>query len=516
MAQRSTAADVRIKAATDSRAAAVQEAAFYRSKLAALESGAISEASKLELERSADLEKKLAAALSSKGKLQAQYSQVETQLRQERDLRSAAEEHARLLSERGEATQSSYSRSLVDISDLQRRVHAHESTIQTHLEAIASLTSQHEQVRAEHDDLKQRHIESTSTQAQFSETLDQTQGLLATAHTKIAALEDDLASKQQQLEESQTRVGNLESELQRKTLDAQLATDRHTDLSTRHSAQQSELLQLRSLTSNKLSELLSAHQQSTQRSLAEDRPVHAQKWQAAAAEADSLRSLHKEALSRADATQADVLEARSKHAMLEKQIQAFRSEIASLRNQHISAVQDATRLKSDLATKDIDLSEQSRAAEAADTKASLLRSILIEHGIPIDGADGSPRPENGAGGPAVDQLVRRVHELEAQLEARTRAQRSLESAHEDSRRDLHIAEQQLLDASRHKQKTDDQLNQVHQELERARSPTGRSINGDSVDDRTLRAEADLQSLQERHKGLADAHGKAVQYVSTLR
>ena len=256
MAQRSTAADERVKAASESRAAAVQEAAFYRSKLAALESGSASDASKLEQERNADLEKKLAAALSAKNKLNTQYSQVEAQLRQEKDLRAAAEEHARLLSERGEATQSSYSRSLVDISDLQRRNHAHESTIQTHLEAIASLTSQHEQVRAEHEDLRQRYADSTSTHTQFSETLDQTQGLLASAHAKVAGLEEEIAVKQRLLEESQAKVGSLESELQRKTLDVQLAADRHADLSSQHTSQQAELLQLRNLTSTKLSELL--------------------------------------------------------------------------------------------------------------------------------------------------------------------------------------------------------------------------------------------------------------------
>ena len=73
------------------RASAVQEAAFYRAKLAALESSSEREASRLERERIAELERQLADATSTQDQRDLRIKELEDSLALQTTLLQQAE-----------------------------------------------------------------------------------------------------------------------------------------------------------------------------------------------------------------------------------------------------------------------------------------------------------------------------------------------------------------------------------------------------------------------------------------
>ena len=514
MAERAGMADQSIQQANAARAIAVQEASFYRAKLAAIEGGSSNDSSKLDRERIAELERRLMAATEEKSSHDRKAQQAQAELAQEAKLRKAAEEHAQMASDRAAATESSYSRALSDYADMQRKARSFESTASGHREQITTLSSSVSKSEAEYQHLKNRLETSESSLDQYLRTLEQTQAAFNAANAQSEEMQVLWTNAREELATSQAQIASLKADLEAKSAEHSDATSRADELDRMLKTTKVEHEAMRALTSGSLSELVAAAKANRDTSSRDIGSPNQSLLRAAQEETESVRALHREAVKRAEAAHSDLEDASSRHLHLEKQVLSLRSEIAALRSQLSASSRDLARLKSDLSTKDIDVSEQSRLAEASETKAVLLRSLLIDHGIPVDESDGSPRLGNSvSGGSTSEQLYRRVQELEAQLEHRTRSQRDLESAHHESRRDLEAAQQQLRHASHRQHASEEQAGHLRDELERVTSPTGRrSAQGFVDDERLVQSEAELRTLQLEHSKLQDVHTKAVQYV----
>ena len=494
-------ADQRIAQANKGRASALQEASFYRSKMAALETNTTGDLYKLERGRIADLERRVAEMGSAKTSLERKVEELDSDLDRQRDIAQTALEREPAHLQRADAAESAYSRSLTDFADLQRRAHTNESSVQEHLGKITSLESQLAQARSQHSHLCSKLTNVEDSLDQHLLALEQTRTNLASAHAhtkevegmwnrskedlafhrgRSIELETDLHKLQQQLEAAQSRVEELDRALQ-------ISTD--------------EVQSLRDLTSSHLRQLLETSRETKNRDLNDESALHAEQLQAMQQELERHKNLAKEAHSRHGAAQAELRNARLQHSGAEKQVSLLRGELASMRARHASALEASSRAQGQVTQRDLDLREKSRTIEAAEVKAGLLRSLLAENGLIAD-EKGSPSMGSGESNVV---LRRKIAELESRLEQRTQTTLELQNLHDEARREAESSSHGL-------RMSEEQIDSLRSQMEQMKFAN--SDNGASAETamKAERAQNDLAALQDKHQQLETTHMKAVQYV----
>ncbi|KAK4704660.1 hypothetical protein P7C70_g1551, partial [Phenoliferia sp. Uapishka_3] len=509
LAEQSHSVDERVATSTRARTAALQEASYYRAKLAALESGSLGDATKLERERSLDLERKLSESLAAKALLERQVEKLESDVEHHTDMRASAEERHQTAALRADDAEGSHSRAIADYAELQRRTNSQELTIQDRMEQVASLTSATQQLTAENAALKEHATRSEEAVNQHVRVLGETQLALAAAQARTDEVHSVWQQSQAELADHQARAHQLQADLDAKHLESTAATAKAADLERILKATRDEHEATKILAAGGLAELLASHhdRETKSRDIAPD-DVNSTRLKALEEESASMKQLHQDVRAKHSAALEELDGVRSREVQLQAQVVQLRSEVASLRDQHVQALDEVNRHKAIAQDRDFEAKEASRTREAAEVRVGLLRHIMGDHGLTVSDDELATRFPPMTGNETPEQLHRRVQDLEGRLEQRTRAHQELESAHEDARRELQEAEQRYRDVSRHREVTDDQLEQLHGEVSRLRSATVSPEDGA----RAVKTEEELEALQVRHRQLESTHLKAVQYV----
>ncbi|KAL8290164.1 hypothetical protein RQP46_003103 [Phenoliferia psychrophenolica] len=511
LADQAQSFDERVATATRARTVALQEASYYRAKLAALETGSAGDVTKLERERTQDLERKLAESLAAKTLLERQVEKLESDVEHHSEMRASVEERHQAATSRADAAESSYSRSLSDYAELQRRANNHETTIQEHFEQIAALQSTAQVLSAENATLKERTGRTDDTVAQHMRTIEETQAALAAAHARNDEVHGVWEQSQREVAEHQQRAHQLQAELDQKHLEATTATAKAADLERILHSTREEHEATKAVAAGGLAQLLAAHRDrgtSQSRDIAPDDAATTARLQALEEETTATKQMHQDVRSKHAAALGELEGVRSREVALQAQVIQLRSELGTLRTQHAHALDDVSRHKSLAHDRESEAKDATRVREAAEVRAGLLRQIMADHGLAVTDDELSTRFPPMTGTETPEQLHRRVQELEGRLEQRTRAHQELEVAHEDARRELQETEARYRDVSRHRDVTDEQLEQLHTEVSRLRSTTVSPEEGA----RAVKTEGDLEALQARHRQLESTHLKAVQYV----
>ena len=504
-----------VATATQSRLAALQEAAFYRAKLSALESGSVGDITKLDRERTSELEKKLAASLSAKSALEAEVAQLESEVEHHSTGKAAAEERGSSAITRADAVEASYSRSLADYAELQRQAHTHQSTLSDHLLQVATLTATAQRLNAENTHFKERSETSETSLAQHVATLEATQLALAAATARNEEIQSIWMKTSTELDESRAKVLELQTELDSHKVTSTTATTRAVDLERVLKATREEHEATKLLATGSLAELVASHREAKTREVGNGLDVSMSK--ASEMEAESFKRLHSESRSKLDETMAELNESRSREVALQTQMLALRSEVATLRDNHAAALVDVGRHKTFAVNKDVNLRESTRTREAAEIKSVLLRSLMQEHGLSINEEDLASKAVPLDADASPEQLHRRVLELEGRLDQRMRSYTELENAQAELRKEITESEQRFSEVTRQHQSSNEQVDQLTGELERAHSSfSSRSlVASPELTERADSAERELESLQGRHRHLESTQLKAVQYVKGM-
>ena len=119
----------KVREAERVRTSALQEAAYLKAKISALESGEVSALVSTETARATDLEKRLTSALAQLDKYEAQFVQYETILEHEKHSREAAEDREREASSRAEDAQVAHTRALTELTNLHERASVAEASL---------------------------------------------------------------------------------------------------------------------------------------------------------------------------------------------------------------------------------------------------------------------------------------------------------------------------------------------------------------------------------------------------
>lgn len=427
IAQQAQSEAERVAEADRGRTAALQEAAFFRAKLHALEKGDAGEVTRLDRERAAQSEKQLSEALRESAELERQIQSLREDLKLEANLRQSAEERLSDTAKRAMAAEGAQMRAYDELAMLQKRSHGHENQLREHQEQVAVLTSLVAQHQSDYETSKAQLMEHRSALETHQKGLPDLQAALAAAtarageHERLHFQHRDLASQHQDT------INRLRSALDSKTAEADAHSGRIADLEALLNTHRTEIDAHKTALNGGLAQLLASNsQQQASRGLNSSVvPDHVtEKMRALETEAESLRQLQAQTRASAESTSAALQELRERNYSLEKEHSGLRTELSALRTQLSIALQEVTRMKDQSSSKDLELRDRSRAVEAAQLRDSLLRQYITERGLSVPGDE-----ELSAKGNFADK---RIEELEAEVDARTRQVQEAEQQAQDT------------------------------------------------------------------------------------
>lgn len=478
----------RVSEAERAKSSAMQEAAYYRAKLAALEINNEPEIQRLERVRVQELENHMSALMNERWAQDRKLNELNDSVAMHTMLYEQAEARCQEALKRGEKLDEAHTRAAQMYNDLLDKHESLEVKYRDHQDKLVSQSSLLEQREADEVGLRGQVDELLQSKEQHIRALDQAKIALQAASARATEVDMHHERAQEKIKTLEADLADLRGELETRTAEAENARENLTDAENSWAKSREEADAFRALTTTSLGELLDTHRDLK---ADEDRVLrgHMEKIQAVEAEAQQLRMMLREAAQRADESAAKLLDERKKTQEAQSEHSTLQSQMVVLRGQLSNALGDGARLKKDLSGLEGKMRERAKEASDATAKLSMLRNYLAENGVTVDEDD--LRPSSRANGRVTPETI---SELESKLSERTRL-------HEN-------AERELAQVIRQKRDMETQLHSL-------RSASSPESNGDS-DLRVQEVEEKLERVQEAHalkiKQLEDDYNMAVHYV----
>lgn len=493
---RAQEASDRIKEAERLRSNAIQETAFYRAKLSAMESYADNELTRLERERATDLEQKLAAVMKESAERDHKLKELTESLSLQTTLLEQAEARAEDASKRADTLSQNHERVVDAHTTLQQQHATMEVTLRDHANKLLSQTSLIEQREADQMKLQAQIEELMLSREQHVRALEQARSAVQTATTRAEEVDAQHMRSQERIMQLEADIGELRGELEARTAEVEAARVHIADVENSWAKSREEADAFRRATTGGLGELLDIHRDLK---ADEDRATrgHAEKFGAMQAETDSLREMLAEASQRATSAHDELLQERRKARDVEAETMSLRAQIVGLRTQLSHVLADTGRLRKELAAKDVDLEARTKEISTAEARLGAIRSYLTENGIVVEG-DNFYSKDGSATAVRITDLESKLNEQTRQTE---RVERELQSA---------LAHRRDADA-----RVEDLSTQLDQ-LRVTQSPSRRNGVDNAAEARISELERKLEETESSYKArlqqLEEDYQLAVHYV----
>lgn len=468
----------------------MQEAAYYRAKLAAFEASSLSDASRLDRDRIVDLERQLTKANEYRADQERKFKELNESVALQNTLLEQAEARADDASKRADMLTEAHDRAAQQQASLRDRHAAMESTIREQSDKLLTQASTIEQIEADNMKLQAQFDELSLSREQHVRALEQARSALQTASNRTEEVDTKYQRAQEHIGQLEGDIAELRGELEQRNGEVENARARIVELEDAWAKSREEADNFRALTTGSLGELLDTHRDLKSD---EDRAArgHAEKVHAMEGEITRLRDMLKDTSHRADDLQSELSRDQQKIRDLELDSLALRSQMVGLRAQLSGSLAESGRLRKELAVKEVELRDMTHEHSSTKVRLDMLRNFLAEQGI-VEGQD----IRSGRVSPT------RIAELEDQITETTRLQQRTE-------RDLQKALQQKRDAEARVESLNSEIN----ELQNSPRPNGVDPNAES---RALEAEKKLEETESTYKArlaqLEDDYQLAVHYV----
>ncbi|GJJ09848.1 hypothetical protein Clacol_004072 [Clathrus columnatus] len=475
------------------RSSAMQEAAFYRAKLAAYESGSAPEVSRLERERTVQLERQLTALNSHKISLERKVADLETSHHQQLQSLEQANARASEAIRKADTLEGLHSTVTREHNGLRDKHHEVETSLREHAQKLLALNSLAQQKNADEKHIQEQILAVTASRDQHLKALEQAQTALEASAAKNDELLDQWRRATEQISRMEQDMLELRNELEIRTAEAEAAHVKLTDVENSWAASRAEADALRTLTTSGLGQLLDSHRDLK---ADEDRILRTQeeKYEALETEASGLREIIRGTSQELRQSQQELKEQRQRVQSIQTEQLSLRSQLLGLRAQLASAMTDNGRLRKDIATKELESRQKASALSEVELRLTTLRTYLTEHGLAID--------EDEIGQHAAE-MPTRFYELEQKLNEQIRL-------HEETSKKLDLANRRHQEAEAHATSLSKELNQVQQAFAKSGSADGGS------EARAEDAERKLAEAEDNHKNrmaqMEEDYKTAVHYV----
>lgn len=253
------------------KSSAVQEAAYYRAKLAALEAGSDNDAGRLERDSINELERQLHAVTNERNGQSRQMAELSDSLSLQTTLLEQAEARATDASKRADLADESHERTLQEHSELQDQHATAQNSLRDHADRLLSQTSVMEQREAEYLNTHAQLDELTQSREQHIRALDQARTALQSASSRAQEVDSQHQRARETISQLESDLAELRGELEARTSEAESARMRLADVENSWAKSREEADAFRALTTGGLGELLDSHRDLK---TDEDRLVH--------------------------------------------------------------------------------------------------------------------------------------------------------------------------------------------------------------------------------------------------
>jgi len=354
------------------RRGALQEAAFYRAKVATLEGNAPTDLSRIEKDRVAELERQL-------GSLSSELAQSKREFLKKSTPPASAIQSPRMdrdndAIERAEEAEEAHRLALQELIELQAKHSSVEMSLRELNERFITTSSTAQQREAERDQFKNHLQEAQSTHDEHLAVIAEAQAAIASAGARTSQVE-------QLHQQATTRIQELEAELQEakhtaeaRSREIDSTTSRLRDIETSHAQSREEAESLRSVTTGRLGQLLESHKARSGEQ-AQSTRGHLDQVRALEEEGSSLRKMLREAGQRVDAAESGVSTHRDKARELELALRTTKSEMRGHRSRLNAAQAELGRYKEMWSGRDLELKEREGVVTEMETRVTVLRNL---------------------------------------------------------------------------------------------------------------------------------------------
>ncbi|CAG8759978.1 8625_t:CDS:2, partial [Dentiscutata erythropus] len=422
------------------RTAALQEAAYFKAKLAALKNQSKSDLIIIESERNNELEKRLMNSLNEKESVQIKFLQLQQDFNDAKISRESSEERAKMAVERAEEAENSHARSLTELAALHSRATAAETELR---DVKGQLLNSNMELKKSQNINEQSQVQITSLQQSvdnLKRTLEKANSAMTTASKRASESESLWKQAQQDIANLEKESAGLRSQLDVRMRDLSRAAEKANNLEKLLEEEHKANATLREMMEDGVNKLLNSPVDDNSTKSNENSNM-AQLEQEIAV----LKNINEESQKSANDAANSLLSAKVKIVQMESIIMKARSENTTLQRQLAEASEEVIRTKGKLSEKERLLQEKSRILEDTEVKIGMMRDVMSERGILDDGSGNS-----GAD---------KVKEMAAQCE-------KLEALHAKTQNDLKISIRKYQEALKNVQEAENKSQALEKELER--------------------------------------------------
>ncbi|WWC88764.1 uncharacterized protein L201_003677 [Kwoniella dendrophila CBS 6074] len=483
------------------RRGALQEAAFYRAKIATVESNSPIDLARVEKERIIELEKQIGIISAAHASSQKELQSVSESANSIRSLHTASSEREAETLKRAEEAEEAHREAVEEIEQLHEKVSENEQNLREHTEKLITLSSTVQQREAEKDHLQSQLEEAIKGRDENIGLIEQAQSALTAAGIRTTEMEGLYEKANARVSSLEEELAEVKAELEIKNRDVEHSEEKYREVENAWTQSREEADSLRAVTTSRLGEILDSHKEMRADETRYSRGYQ-DKIKALEQETESLRKMLNEAGQRVDSAESGVSSHRGKTRELESKLQSLRGELRGSRTKLMTLQNENTKYKEIQSSKDKELKEKEIILTDLETRSTVLRNLLADHGIAVSDTDLDQ---------ATNAETPSTKHLEHQLKDRSRANELAQREIEDLRLRCEEAEDKV-----------ESLSRLIERLKDARSPTSSSMRsptptGDYSENRRVgELEKRLVDMEKEHKDKVKAvendYQTAVRYV----
>ena len=357
------------------RRGALQEAAFYRAKIATLESSSFSELSRIEKERIADLERQLGSLATEQGHMQREVEKAREAGASDKQLYESALEREAESARRAEEAEEAHRAVQEELDDLRNTISTLESSHREQAERMITLNSTVQHRESERDHLRSQVDEANAAKQGHVGMIEQVQAALVAAGARSAEIETSYNKATERIAELEADLADARAEAEARSRDADLAAERYAEVERAYATSREEADALRTATSSRLAELLDTHRENSNKDTTRGGSLYQDQVRTLEEEGKSLRKMLREAGQRLEDAEAGVSHHRSKTRELETAHQALKGELRAVRAKHAQVQQDLVRNRDLHSAREGELRDRDAAVTEIETRCTVLRNI---------------------------------------------------------------------------------------------------------------------------------------------
>lgn len=372
------------------RAAALQEAAYLRARLTAIESGNREDLNQLGSERQQELEMRLSAQLSAKAGLESQVEEARQSLERLQTTIHQLEEEERKASSRATVAEQECLGLRRELTELHSSKVEGDKTARDYATREVFLSSTIQQHEAERIHFEEQLQRLQQERGQHMQLIEDAKHAMSVATDQAVHWQNSHVAASRTIEELQAEVMKLKREAEDGRSEQEASAARLNKVEAAWNLSKQEAASLRKLSNERIQELLQAHRSA---SVQDAGRGQREKFQAVSQECASLRKMLNEAGLQVSHAQTDLMQHRETVLRLEEEREHLRAELGTMKHSVRANQSELERLQQLVSSREADAQRSKGKASDLEIRCAMLRNLLVDHGITVNEHDSNQTPD---------------------------------------------------------------------------------------------------------------------------